>query len=451
MGKWSRRDFLKTTCCSAAAGFAAASFSRFGLVNALAQTSADYKALVCVFLFGGNDSNNMVIPFDTAGYNAYKSARGGLALAQGSLLPISPPSIGSPFAFHPRFTSLQTLFNNKNLAILANAGTLVQPTTVAQFQNGGAQLPINLFSHSDQEAQMQSAILDRVAETGWAGRTADKIQAIYGANFPIVISLAGTNIFCEGVVAQAIQSNGDPTKLLNGFGGGADSNARLSALQSLLTFDTGLSLIQAASTTTGNAIQNGQTLAAALATGTPLATKFPQNSYFASQLQQVAQIIQVRAALGLKRQIFFVSMGGFDTHSGQLPQQDALFNDLNQSLAAFYQATAEMGVANSVTTFTLSDFSRTYQPNKDGTDHAWGSHHIILGGAVKGGDFYGTFPTLAVNGPDDATGQGRWVPTTSIDQYAATLAQWFGVAPADLPSIFPNLANFPTQTLSFMG
>jgi uncharacterized protein (DUF1501 family) len=451
MGKWSRRDFLKTTCCSAAAGFAAASFSRFGLVNALAQTSADYKALVCVFLFGGNDSNNMVIPFDTAGYNAYKSARGGLALAQGSLLPISPPSIGSPFAFHPRFTSLQTLFNNKNLAILANAGTLVQPTTVAQFQNGGAQLPINLFSHSDQEAQMQSAILDRVAETGWAGRTADKIQAIYGANFPIVISLAGTNIFCEGVVAQAIQSNGDPTQLLNGFGGGADSNARLSALQSLLTFDTGLSLIQAASTTTGNAIQNGQTLAAALATGTPLATKFPQNSYFASQLQQVAQIIQVRAALGLKRQIFFVSMGGFDTHSGQLPQQDALFNDLNQSLAAFYQATAEMGVANSVTTFTLSDFSRTYQPNKDGTDHAWGSHHIILGGAVKGGDFYGTFPTLAVNGPDDATGQGRWVPTTSIDQYAATLAQWFGVAPADLPSIFPNLANFPTQTLSFMG
>jgi uncharacterized protein (DUF1501 family) len=221
-------------------------------------------------------------------------------------------------------------------------------------------------------------------------------------------------------------------------------------LQSLLTFDTGLSLIQAASTTTGNAIQNGQTLAAALATGTPLATQFPNNSYFASQLQQVAQIIQVRAAIGLKRQIFFVSMGGFDTHSGQLPQQDSLLNDLNQSLAAFYQATVEMGVANSVTTFTLSDFSRTYSPNNGGTDHAWGSHHIIMGGAVKGGDFYGKFPTLAVNGPDDATGQGRWVPTTSIDQYAATLAQWFGVAPADLPSVFPNLANFSAPTLAFI-
>jgi uncharacterized protein (DUF1501 family) len=451
MGRWNRRDFLKTTCCSAAAGFAAASFSRFGLVNALAQTATDYKALVCVFLFGGNDSNNMIIPYDSAGYNAYKSARGGLALAQGSLLPITPPSIGSPFAFHPRFTGMQSLFNSKNLAVLANVGTLLQPTTASQFQQGSAPLPMNLFSHSDQEAQMQTAILDRVADTGWAGRTADKIQSIYGGTFPIIISLAGTNIFCEGVVAQAIQSNGNPTQLLNGFGGGTDSNARLAALQSLLTFDTGLSLIQAASTTTGNAIQNGQTLAAALATGTPLATQFPKNSYFSSQLQQVARIIQVRAALGLQRQIFFVSMGGFDTHTGQLPQQDSLFNDLNASLSAFYQATVEMGVANSVTTFSLSDFGRTYSPNSDGTDHAWGSHHLIMGGAVKGGDFYGTFPTLAVNGPDDATGQGRWVPTTSIDQYAATLASWFGVAATDLPTIFPNLANFTTPTLGIMG
>ena len=451
MGKWNRREFLRTTCCSAAAGFAAASFSRFGLVNALAQTATDYKALVCVFLFGGNDSNNMVIPYDSAGYNAYKAARGGLALAQGSLLPITPASIGSPFAFHPRFSGLQSLFNNKQLAVLANVGTLVQPTTAAQFRNGGVALPMNLFSHSDQEAQMQTAILDKTADTGWAGRTADKIQSIYGGNFPIIISLAGTNIFCEGVVAQAIQSNGNPTQLLSGFGGSNDSNARLSALQSLLTFDTGLSLIQAASTTTGNAIQNGQTLATALASGTPLATQFPQNSYFASQLRQVAKIIQVRSALGLQRQIFFVSMGGFDTHSGQLPQQGSLFNDLNQSLSAFYQATVELGVASNVTTFTLSDFGRTYSPNSDGSDHAWGSHHLIMGGAVKGGDFYGTFPTLAVNGPDDATGQGRWVPTTSLDQYAATLAAWFGVAPADLPSIFPNLANFRSPTLGILG
>ena len=451
MAKWNRRDFLRTTCCSAAAGFAAASFSRFGLMNALAQTATDYKAMVCVFLFGGNDSNNMVIPFSTSGYAGYKSARGGLALAQNTLLPINPPTPGQPFALHPRFAGMQSLFNKQQLAVLANVGTLIQPTTPAQFQNGGVPVPINLFSHSDQEAQMQTSILDKLGDTGWAGRTADKIQSIYGGTFPIIISLAGTNIFCEGLVAQAIQSNGNPTQLLNGFGGGSESAARLAALQSLLTFDTGLTLIQSASTTTGNAIQNGQTLAAALGTGTPLVTQFPQNSYFASQLQQVAQIIQVRAALGLQRQIFFVSMGGFDTHTGQLAQQDSLFNDLNASLSAFYQATVEMGVASNVTTFTLSDFGRTWLPNSTGTDHAWGSHHIVMGGAVKGGDFYGTFPTLVANGPDDATGQGRWVPTTSLDQYAATLAQWFGVAATDLPTIFPNLANFSAPTLSFMG
>jgi len=452
MAKWNRREFLRTTCCSAAAGFAAASFSRFGMVNALAQTATDYKALVCVFLFGGNDSNNMVIPFDTAGYGAYKTARGGLALAQGSLLPITPTTLGLPFALHPKFTAMQTLFNQKQLAVVANVGTLIQPTTRVQFRGRGAQVPINLFSHSDQEAQMQTAILNKVAETGWAGRTADKIQQSFGGTFPIIISLAGTNIFCEGVVAPSIQSNGNPTRLLNGFGGGsAESTDRLSALQSLLTFDTGLSLVQAASTTTGNAIQNGQMLAAALASGTPLATVFPKNSGLSNQLQQVAKIIQVRAALGLQRQIFFVSVGGYDTHSDQLAAHDNLFNDLNQSLSAFYQATVEMGVAPNVTTFTLSDFGRTWLPNSNGTDHAWGSHLMAMGGAVKGGDFYGTFPTLVAGGPDDATSEGRWIPTTSLDQYAATLANWFGVAAADLPSVFPNLGNFATPTVGFMG
>ncbi len=452
MAKWNRREFLRTTCRSAAAGFAAASFSRFGMVNALAQSATDYKALVCVFLFGGNDSNNMVVPFDTAGYGAYKTARGGLALAQGSLLPINPPALGRPFGLHPRMTGMQTLFNQQHMAVVANVGTLIQPTTRTQFRSRGAQVPINLFSHSDQEAQMQTAILNKVAETGWAGRTADKIQQTFGGNFPIIISLAGTNIFCEGIVAQSIQSNGNPTRLLNGFGGGStESTARLSALQNLLTFDTGLSLVQAASTTTGNAIQNGQALASALASGTPLATVFPPNSGLSSQLQQVAKIIQVRAALGLQRQIFFVSVGGYDTHSDQLAAHNNLFNELNQSLSAFYQATVEMGVASNVTTFTLSDFGRTWLPNSNGTDHAWGSHLMVMGGAVKGGDFYGTFPTLVAGGPDDATSEGRWIPTTSLDQYAATLANWFGVAPADLPSVFPNLGNFATPTVGFMG
>jgi uncharacterized protein (DUF1501 family) len=217
-----------------------------------------------------------------------------------------------------------------------------------------------------------------------------------------------------------------------------------------LTFDNGLSLIQSASKVTSNAINDGKTLATALASNKTLATPFPTSS-LGNQLKQVANIIQARSALGLARQIFFVSIGGFDTHSNQLPQQLSLLRDLSQSMNAFSNATVEMGVDSNVATFTLSDFSRTLQPDSTaGTDHAWGSHHMVMGAAVKGQDFYGSFPTLALGGPDDATGQGRWIPTTSLDQYGATLAKWFGVPAQDLPSIFPNLVNFQTQTLNFI-
>jgi uncharacterized protein (DUF1501 family) len=447
---FSRRDFLKRTCCTAAAGFTAASFTRFELVNALAQSAQDYKALVCVFLFGGNDSNNMIVPLSSSGYASYQQIRSVLALPQASLLPIAPPSAGS-FGFHPQFTEVQSLFNQKHLAVLSNVGTLVRPTTRAQFQQGQATLPRNLFSHEDQQAQMQTAALDGNGQTGWAGRTADKIQSIFGGTFPIIISLAGTNIFCEGLVARSIESSGDPTKVLAGFSSSAESQSRLSTLQTLLTFDTGVSLIQAASGTTANALQDSNSLANALAARPTMATVFP-NTGLANQLKQVAQIISVRSALGLQRQIFFVSIGGFDTHSDELNTQANLYPQISTAMNAFYQATVELGVASQVTTFTLSDFSRTYAPDStSGTDHAWGGHHLILGGAVHGGDFYGTFPTLALGGPDDASSEGRWIPTTSLDQYAGTLANWFGVPTADLPTIFPNLANFSTPVLNFVG
>jgi uncharacterized protein (DUF1501 family) len=450
MRKMSRRDFLKNTCCTAAAGVAAANFSRLGLINAMAQSSQDYKALVCVFMYGGNDANNMIVPFDTAGYANYAKIRAGLALPQNQLLAVTPPSIGTPFGFHPRLPEMQQLFTNKKLALLANVGTLVQPTTRDQYTKRQGALPMNLYSHADQQAQMQTASLTANGQTGWGGRVADKIQSIYGGNFPIAISLAGTNIFAEGLSVRSIESSGDPTKPLSGFYGSSEDNARLAALQNLLTFDTGLSLIQSASATTSNALQDGKTLATAIASNKALATQFPTSS-LGGQLKQVAQIIQARSALGLPRQIFFVSIGSFDTHSDQLQQQDGLYKDLSQSMNAFYNATAEIGVAPNVTTFTISDFGRTFLPDSNaGTDHAWGSHHLIMGGSVNGSDFYGTFPTQALGGPDDATSEGRWIPTTSLDQYGATLAQWFGVQSSDLPSIFPNLANFKQPTLKFV-
>ena len=452
MSRITRRGFLRTSCCTAAAaGIAASSLNRLGLMSAYAQ-GTDYKALVCVFLFGGNDANNMIIPYDSSGYANYAQIRANLALSQDVLLPIQPKSQSLPFAFHPKLVATQGLFNSGQIAAVVNTGVLPQPTTRDQYLNGQVPIPVNLFSHADQQNQMQTdtLIYTTMPTIGWGGLVADQIQAIYGGNFPILISLAGINVFAQGLVAKPLQTSGDPTLSLTGYSGSAQDNARLSAFQSLLTFEDGLTLIQAASTTTSTAIQNAQNLAAALATGSPLKTKFPKNS-LGAQLAEVAQIIQVRSALGLSRQIFFVSLGGFDTHSSQLVTQSKLLVDVDESLSAFYQATIELGIPQQVLTYTMSDFARTLQPDSTaGSDHAWGSHHLVMGGAVAGGDFYGTWPTLALGGPDDATNQGRWIPTTPLDQYGATLAQWFGVPPGNLQSVFPNLKNFSTQTLGFL-
>ena len=449
----SRRDFMRLTCCSAATAAMVSGLSKFGLVSALAQASTDYKALVCIFLFGGNDANNLVVPIDTAGYTNYQTIRANLALAQASLLPLQ---IGGQanFGLHPNLPDLQTLFNatKSPLAMLTNVGTLVQPTTRQNYQSH-ASLPENLFSHSDQQEQWQTTQLSGLPNAGWAGKVADKIQAMNsGAQFPPILSVAGSSIFCTGDTTRPFTMSPGSTPGLSGFSTSAASQARFLSTQQLLTFDTGISLVQAASAVTGQAIQEGVVLAAALKNIPAIQTVFPASNGLASQLKQVAQVIAARSALNIERQIFFCSLGGFDTHSDQLDSQVNLFTQLSPAMAAFYQATQELGVSGEVTTFTLSEFSRTFQPGSNGgTDHAWGGHQMIMGDAVKGNAFYGQFPTLTLGGPDDTGSNGRWIPSTSVDQYAATLATWFGVANTDLPSIFPNLANFQSSNLGFLG
>jgi len=450
MTRHTRRDLLRLACCSAAGARLVGGLSKLGLVSALAQGTSDYKALVCIFMFGGNDSNNMVVPMDSR-YAQYLQSRSVLAIPESQLLPLQTNG-QSTYGLHPNMPDLQGYFNNdKTLAILANVGTLVQPTTQATYQ-AVTNLPANLFSHSDQQDQWQTAQLSGTTAAGWAGKIADNVQTLNtGAQFPPILSISGNPVFCTGITSRPFSMNPGQAPGLQGFNASATAQARYMGTQQLLTFNSGLSMVQAANAVTSQAVQFAQVLSNALQSISPLQTKFPAN-YLGQQLQQVAQVIAARSALGVQRQIFFVSYGGFDTHADQLPQQVQLLTTISQSMAAFCQATQELGVTNQVTTFTLSEFARTLEPGSNGgSDHAWGGHQLILGGAVKGNTLYGTFPTLVLGGPNDADQNGRWIPTTALDQYAATLATWFGVSAANLPAIFPNLANFQTSNLGFMG
>jgi uncharacterized protein (DUF1501 family) len=441
-----RRTFIK--CASLAAAGNVLGLRPFGALNALAQSSTDYKALVCVFLFGGNDANNTLIPFDTTGYGNYSSIRGDLALAQNTLLPLTP---APNFALNPNLPDIQALFNSNNAAFVANVGTLIQPLTRTQYL-AGQTAPTNLFSHPDQQLEWQNAAQSASTQTGWAGRIADSLGATYntGASIPMITSVAGDTLFCNGTATSPVSISPGNVGAAS-CSEGSECGARQASAQALLTLDTGVSLVQADDTITTNAYAYAKTLADAVQSITPLQTVFPANNGLAAQLQQIAQIIQVRAALGVQRQIFFASLGNFDTHADQLALQSTLLAEISPALAAFYNATVELNVASEVTTFTMSDFSRTFQPNSNnGSDHAWGSHHMVIGGAVKGGQIYGTYPMLALAGPDDSGSNGRWVPSTASSQYAATLAQWFGVPAADLPTILPSIGNFSSSNLGFV-
>lgn len=444
----SRRSFLTSASMLAAGN--ALGFRPFGMLNALAQTTTDYKALVCVFMFGGNDANNMLIPFDTAGYQNYSSIRGPIALAQNTLLPLTPQP---NFALHPSMPEIQSLFNSGNAAFLANVGTLLEPTTRVQYQSKLVTPPTNLFSHPDQQLEWQNQMQSASGSSGWAGRLADKLNAQYnpGALVPMIASLSGDALFCNGTATSpvAISTAGPISVVCSDH---AYCSSRQQTAQQLSLLSSGVSLVQADNAITNNSITYNSVLADALASVSPLKTVIPTTNAFGAQLAEVAKLIQVRAALGVTRQIFFVGAGNFDTHGGQLAQQASLLTSVSASLGPFYQALQEMSLTDQVTTFTCSDFARTLQPNSaDGSDHAWGSHHMILGGAVKGGNIYGTFPTLALGGPNDAGTNGRWIPTTASAQYAATLAQWFGLSTGDLPYVLPYIGNFSSNNLGFLS
>lgn len=444
----SRRGFIRT----GAATVGTLALRPFGLLPALAQNGPQYRALVCVFLFGGNDSNNTIVPMDDASYKAYQSARGTLALSTSALAPVTSAA-GAPYGFHTLLSEVASLFTSKELAVVANVGSLVQPVTRTEYQAQQTPVPANLFSHADQQQQWQTSIAQGSSPTGWAGRVADyvKAQQLNSSSFPTFISVAGNVIEGSGAKTQPVAVTPGQSLKLAGFNNSAASGARLHALTNLLTTNSGVTLSQAANNVLSMSMADAAALDNALGQAAALKTQFPKTS-LGGQLQQVAQIIQARGALGMNRQIFFCSLGSFDTHTGEFGTLNTLYPQLSQALAAFYDATQELGVAENVTTFTESDFNRTFQPTSgDGSDHAWGGHHLVLGGAVGGGQIYGAFPTFALGGPDDTDTRGRWIPTTAIDQYGATLCSWFGIPDSALLSVFPNLSNFSTPKLNFLS
>ncbi len=446
-----RRCFLKAS--GALSGLAA--FSQLGLLASRAAAATDdYKALVCVFLYGGNDGNNTIVPIDTAGYQAYSNIRKTLALPQASLLPLTRAGGSASYGLHPSLSDLQTLWNSGHLATLFNTGPLVKPLSKTDYLSTSAPKPGGLFSHSDQQQQWQSAISTAPSGSGWGGRLAEQVASYNsGVTVPASISTAGTQLFVTGASSAALAVPTSGTFGLKGFNNGPASNARKSALDRLLTIDEGNQLTGAAQSILSGGIDNSVVLNPLLTSNTTTSQEAfaGLKSGTASQLLAIAKLIEGRSAIGAQRQIFFASLGGFDTHSNQLTRQASLLSELGPALKAFHDAMSAIGDINRVTTFTLTDFARTLQPNTDGgTDHAWGNHHFIMGGAVKGRLHYGTFPTLALDGPSDAGNEGRWIPSTAVDQYAATLAQWFGVSGPSLASVLPNIGAFPNLDLQFM-
>lgn len=484
-----RRDFIRRAACAAVGTAAMTSAIRdLRFMNAaVAQSNiTDYKALVCIFLQGGNDSNNLIIPTGASQYANYAAIRTPvLAIPQSALLSLTSLNPdGNTYGLHPSCPELQTLFGEGKLALLFNTGTLVFPITRAQYLSGATAKPPQLFSHADQQTQWQTSVPDQPPTTGWGGRCADLLNAVQpNAPISLMVTLAGANTFEVGnIVAQySVSTSGAVSLSLPGTPSGGASTNRLPALLNVLGLPYTNLQAQAYAGVAEQAINTSTLLNNAIsntAAATFWSNQFPTKitppeggaaftSTLSPQLEMVARLIAAGSTplasggFGMKRQIFFVQVGGYDLHTGQtnysanspnnvlIGAHTNLLAELSQSMYAFQRAMEQLGLSQKVTSFTASDFSRTFPSNGQGSDHGWGSHHLILGGAVKGQMTYGTFPTQTINGPDD-TGTGRWIPSTAIDQYFATVATWFGIDSSNLESVFPNIGRFATANLGFI-
>lgn len=449
----SRRRFMVDLGCAAlgtttlfsslahlgASSAAAASTLDNGLVTTKAN---DYRALVCILLAGGNDSFNMLLPRTESEYAAYALSRGDLALPRNSLLPLQGAQGGRTFAVHPGMPEVQKLYNDGNLAFISNVGTLVERLNLTQFNNGSRRLPLGLFSHADQIDQWQTAMPDRRSATGWGGRLSDVLESLNNdQRISMNISIAGTNVFQTG--EQTVEFSLTPSGPVNIEGYGGDDlydQLKTSAIDSLMNLNYRNVLESAYGRSVRNAIDGNRFFADALSTSQQPSTVFSANP-LSSSLAMVARTIAARSTLGHQRQTFFVILGGWDHHDNTLPQQQIMLPWVSTALNEFYNATNEMGVANNVTTFTISDFGRTLTSNGRGSDHGWGGNQIVMGGAVKGRKIYGDYPELQPGNVLD-TGRGRLIPTLSVDEMFAELALWLGADPSSLDMVLPNVGRF---------
>ncbi|MGB6194718.1 MAG: DUF1501 domain-containing protein [Terracidiphilus sp.] len=470
-----RRQFLRTASLASMAGISASPFL-VGLnsLAAMAQSTSSpgYKALVCVFLAGGNDGHGTVIATDPDSFSAFTQARSGapgLAYPLGDLLPITPKTSqnGRAFALNPALTGIQNLFNAGRAAIVANTGTLIAPATKAQVQNNSVPLPASLFSHFDQMAAWQAIAANggSTEHVGWGGAVADLIESMnMNSNSMFTcISTSGIALFLAGQASYQLNvTSAGPIPIYGTSQPLFGQQAGTDALLNILTADEANLFAKEYEAVVTRSMQAQATLASAMLPAGPTGVPNPPqyldpmtnkltNNQLAISMQTVARIIAGRSALGVQRQIFYVTLGSFDTHDGQAVQHARLLTQLGQALEYFDGLMVSSGIGDQVTTFTASDFGRTLTSNSNGTDHGWGSHHFAVGGAVTGGDMYGQYPVIGTNQQNDV-GAGRLIPTTAVDQYAATLARWFGLSDGQVNQVLPNFRNFGSSPyLGFMG